>query len=298
MFLYIAGTMITFSCRNAFSLEAAPNGPSTLNYAWTWYQLPYGVIAVSLSTTLLTELSDCAAREDWEGFRGFIRSGLRSTFFLIIPLALLVGALAQPLMQLFQAGAFTADEVNNVGSILAVWVLSLPFYAGYMYLYRVFAALRSFLKFALIDFVVRFVQVAGYWYLCQPNVLGLAGIPVADLGFYAVMFVVCSFIVRGKVGGYGNRGIVVMVVKTVVASVVGAVAAGVLANGMGVLLAGVAISAVVKAVAILAVSGIVGLVVSFGLCKVLRVEEFAVLSRIGSKFAGKLGRGKKGNHAA
>lgn len=298
MFLYIAGTMITFSCRNAFSLEAAPNGPSTLNYAWTWYQLPYGVIAVSLSTTLLTELSDCAAREDWEGFRGFIRSGLRSTFFLIVPLALLVGALAQPLMQLFQAGAFTADEVNNVGSILAVWVLSLPFYAGYMYMYRVFAALRSFLKFALIDFVVRFVQVAGYWYLCQPNVLGLAGIPVADLGFYAVMFVVCSFIVRGKVGGYGNRGIVVMVVKTVVASVVGAVAAGVLANGMGVLLAGVAISAVVKAVAILAVSGIVGLVVSFGLCKVLRVEEFAVLSRIGSKFAGKLGRGKKGNHAA
>ena len=55
-----------------------------------------------------------------------------------------------------------------------------------------------------------------------------------------------------------------MVVKTVVASVVGAVAAGVLANGMGVLLAGVAISAVVKAVAILAVSGIVGLMVSFG----------------------------------
>ena len=201
-------------------------------------------------------------------------------------------------MQLFQAGAFTADEVNNVGSILAVWVLSLPFYAGYMYMYRVFAALRSFLKFALIDFVVRFAQVAGYWYLCQPNVLGLAGIPVADLGFYAVMFVVCSFIVRGKVGGYGNRGIVVMGVKTVVASVVGAVAAGVLANGMGVLLAGAAISAVVKAVAILAVSGIVGLVVSFGLCKVLRVEEFAVLSRIGSKFAGKLGRGKKGNHAA
>lgn len=63
-------------------------------------------------------------------------------------------------------------------------------------------------------------------------------------------------------------------------------------------LAGVAISAVVKAIAILAVSGIVGLVVSFGLCKVLRVEEFAVLSRIGSKFAGKLGRGKRGKHVA
>ena len=167
-----------------------------------------------------------------------------------------------------------------------------------MYMYRVFAALRSFLKFALIDFIVRFAQVAGYWYLCQPEVLGLAGIPIADLGFYAVMFVVCSFIVRGKVGSYGNRSIVVMVLKTAVASVVGAVVAGVLARGMGALFAGIAFNAVVEAVLILAVSGIVGLVVSFGLCKVLRVEEFAVLTRIGNKFAGKLGRGKKGNHAA
>lgn len=64
MFLYVAGTMITFSCKNAFALQATPNGPSTLNYAWMWYQLPYGVIAVSLGTTLLTELSDCAVRDD------------------------------------------------------------------------------------------------------------------------------------------------------------------------------------------------------------------------------------------
>ena len=157
-------------------------------------------------------------------------------------------------MQLFQAGAFTADEANNVGSILAVWVLSLPFYAGYMYMYRVFAALRSFLKFAPIDFAVRFAQVAGYWYLCQPDVLGLAGIPVADLGFYAVMFVVCSFIVRGKVGKavaiaalwlwWSKRLLPVWLVLWRQACLL----------TVWVLFAGVAISAVVKAIAILAVS--------------------------------------------
>lgn len=297
MFLYIAGTMITFSCRNAFSLEAAPNGPSTLNYAWTWYQLPYGVIAVSLSTTLLTELSDCAAREDWDGFRGFIRSGLRSTFFLIIPLAFLVGALAQPLMQLFQAGAFTAEEVANVGSILALWVVSLPFYAGYMYMYRVFAALRSFMKFAIIDFIVRLGQVAGYWYLCQPEVLGLAGIPISDLAFYAIMMVICSLIVHSKVGRYGNRGIVAVFIKTAIAGLVGAVLAGVIAAGLSSLLAGIAINAVVEAVIILAISGCVGLVVSFGLCRVLRVEEFSVLERIGRKLFGRFLPKKRGKHA-
>ena len=297
MFLYIAGTMITFSCRNAFSLEAAPNGPSTLNYAWTWYQLPYGVIAVSLSTTLLTELSDCAAREDWDGFRGFIRSGLRSTFFLIIPLAFLVGALAQPLMQLFQAGAFTAEEVANVGTILAIWVVSLPFYAGYMYMYRVFAALRSFMKFAIIDFIVRLGQVAGYWYLCQPEVLGLAGIPISDLAFYAIMMVICSLIVRSKVGSYGNRGIVEVFIKSALAGLIGAVLAGILANGLSLLLANIAINAVLEAVVILAISGCVGLVVSFGLCRLFRVEEFSVLERIGRKLFGRFLPKKRGKHA-
>ena len=287
MFLYIAGTMITFSCRNAFSLEAAPNGPSTLNYAWTWYQLPYGVIAVSLSTTLLTELSDCAAREDWQGFRGYIRSGLRSTFFLIIPLAFLVGSLAQPLMQLFQAGAFTADEVANVGSILTIWVISLPFYAGYMYMYRVFAALRSFMKFAVIDFIIRLGQVAGYWFLCQPEMLGLAGIPISDLAFYAIMMVVCTLIVRGKVGSYGNRGIIVVFAKTALAGLIGAVLAYGIATGLTTILSHVALNAVLEAIIVLIIAGCVGLVVAFGLCKLFRVEEFAVLERIGRKLFGR-----------
>lgn len=296
MFLYIAGTMITFSCRNAFSLEAAANGPSTLNYAWTWYQLPYGVIAVSLSTTFLTELSDCAAREDWKGFKGYIRQGLRSTFFLIIPLAFLVGSLAQPLMQLFQAGAFTADEVANVGSILTVWVLSLPFYAGYMYMYRVFAALRSFLKFAVIDFIVRLGQVAGYWYLCQPEVLGLYGIPIADLAFYAIMFVVCSLIVRGKVGSYGNRGIVAVFVKTALAGLIGALLVSVVATGLSLLFDAIQVNAIIEAIITIMIAGVLGLVVSFGLCRVLRVEEFSLLERIGGKLFGRF-LPKKGRHA-
>ena len=290
MFLYIAGTMITFSCRNAFSLEAASNGPSTLNYAWTWYQLPYGVIAVSLSTTLLTELSDCAAREDWKGFRQYVRSGLRSTFFLIIPLAALVGTLGLPLMQLFQAGAFTADEVVRVGEVLAAWTLSLPFYAGYMYMYRVFAALRSFLKFALIDFAMRFVQVGLYWALSRPEVLGLQAIPVADLVFYAVMFAVCAFLVRGKVGAFGLRGLIGMCVRVTGAATVGSVVAwGVLAL-LEAALVSVPLNPVVEAVLLLVVSGGAGLVCAFGLCRLLRVPEFSVLARVGAKVGGVLHR--------
>jgi putative peptidoglycan lipid II flippase len=287
MFLYIAGTMITFSCKNAFALQATPNGPATLNYAWMWYQLPYGVIAVSLGTTLLTELSDCAARDDWPGFRKYVSSGLRNTFFLMIPLAAMVCGLAFPLMQMFQAGAFSAQDTQAVGIILMFWTLSLPFYAGYMYMYRVFAAMRKFVQFALVDFALRFVQVFFYWFLCSGSV-GLAGIPITDFFFYGIMFIACSFIVRSKVGSYGNGPIVSMFVKTTIASAI----AGAIVFALSQFILGmfplVGAAAVIEAVVVVVVCGVVGLIISFVLCKVFRVPEYRLLGSILSKFKNKL----------
>lgn len=290
MFLYIAGTMITFSCRNAFSLDAVANGPSTLNYAWTWYQLPYGVIAVSLSTALLTELSDCAAKDDWEGFRGYIAKGLRSTFFLIIPLACMVGALAIPLMQLFQAGAFSSDDAQFVGNILATWTLSLPFYAGYMYMYRVFAAMRKFLQFALIDFALRIPQVFFYWYLCIQPTIGLAGIPLTDLAFYGIMFVICLLIVKSKVGSFGIPGIISVFIRCGIASLVAGVVVYFIVGAIQTALPTTGTYAILFALGTIIVCGVIGLVIAFGLCKVLRVPEFSVLSSLGKKFLGRLKR--------
>lgn len=287
MFLYVAGTMITFSCKNAFALQATPNGPSTLNYAWMWYQLPYGVIAVSLGTTLLTELSDCAARDDWPGFRRFVSSGLRNTFFLMIPLAAMVCSLAFPLMQMFQAGAFSAEDTQSVGIILMFWTLSLPFYAGYMYMYRVFAAMRKFVQFALVDFALRFVQVFFYWYLCSGPV-GLVGIPVTDFFFYGVMFVVCSLIVRSKVGSYGNKRIASMFAKTLVASIIAGVVVFFASQGVLAAFPLGGAAAIFEAVAIVCVCGILGLVIAFGLCKVLRVPEYQLLGSILGKLKSKL----------
>lgn len=291
MFVYIAGTMITFSCRNAFSLDATPNGPSTLNYAWMWYQLPYGVIAVSLSTTLFTELSDCAAREDWKGFKHFIQSGLSSTFFLIIPLAAMVGALAIPLMQLFQAGAFKGDDAIFVGEVLFVWIFSLPFYAGYMYMYRVFAALRSFLQFAIIDFALRIPQVILYYLFCSNPEIGLIGIPLADLIFYGIMFIVCNVLVSKRVGNFGIKSVIETAIKTTCSS---AVAMAVVYFGATALNTTLNLSGgfvgIAGSLAIVCVFGCLGLAISFGLCKILKVQEFSVLSSIANKFLGKLKR--------
>lgn len=111
------------------------------------------------------------------------------------------------------------------------------------------------------------------------------------------MMVICSLIVRSKVGSYGNRGIVAVFIKSALAGLIGAVLAGILANGLSLLLANIAINAVLEAVVILAISGCVGLVVSFGLCRLFRVEEFSVLERIGRKLFGRFLPKKRGKHA-
>ena len=156
-----------------------------------------------------------------------------------------------------------------------------------MYMYRVFAAMRKFVQFALVDFALRFVQVFFYWYLCSGPV-GLVGIPVTDFFFYGVMFVVCSLIVRSKVGSYGNKRIASMFVKTLVASIIAGVVVFFASQGVLAAFPLGGAAAIFEAVAIVCVCGILGLVIAFGLCKVLRVPEYQLLGSILGKLKSKL----------
>ena len=96
--IFIVANLVAFSCRNAFSLMADETGPSMLSYAWMWFQLPYGVVAVSLSRAMFTEMSTVTARNDWEALRRYVNRGLRGTLFLIIPLAGLMFVLSEQII--------------------------------------------------------------------------------------------------------------------------------------------------------------------------------------------------------
>lgn len=279
-FLYIVGTMISFSCRNAFSLQAGDNGPSTLIYAWTWYQLPHGVLAVSLSRALFTEMSDACAKEDWTSLKRHVSSGISGTLLLMIPMAFLLGSLAMPLMQLFRAGAFSADDVQFVASILALWAVSLPFYSVSMFIYNVYASIRKFGVFAFISCALVVVQVSLYALLCNNDFMGLYGVPLADLAYYGLLCIIGLVVLRKYVGSgvkYGHA--LSLTVRACIASVVGAGAAYALLMLLSSALAGLG-SGIITGLIQLCVCGIVGLVISFGLCALFRIPEMnMVLSR-------------------
>ncbi len=278
-FLYIAGTMVSFSCRNAFSLQAADNGPSTLLYAWTWYQLPHGVLAVSLSRALFTEMSDDAAKGNHDSLRRHVESGVAGTLLIMIPLACLMGALSTPLMQLFRAGAFSADDVYTVSRVLALWAISLPVYSASMFVYNVFASVRKFHVFAAISSALVIVQVALYALLCNPQQAGLYGVPIADLVYYGALFII-AIIIAGRYTGRIKIGRALgLSARALAAGLIGAAAALLLQSLLPPLGDGM-LSGLVS----LCVCGLVGLVVSFGLCVVFRIPEMSMITGIVKRF--------------
>ena len=99
--VYVVTNLVAVSFRNASALAVIPKGPAVLMYAWTFYQLPYGILAVALATAVFTELSDSAGHKDCSALKGHFGRGLRATGVLMLPAAALLIALAEPLVSLF-----------------------------------------------------------------------------------------------------------------------------------------------------------------------------------------------------
>ncbi len=282
--LYIVGTLVAFSCRNAFSLQVGENGPATLLYAWTWFQLPYGVVSVSLSRALFTEMGEASAKEDMPALRELVRAGLSGNLMLVIPLSGIMIALAIPLMELFQAGAFNANDVTYVATVLAAWLYCLPFYAVLFFLYNVFASIRRFMTFAVVSCIMVVVQCLLYYVLCTPTALGLVGVPIADLIYYVVCCVILVVLLRRMIGAFDLRSVLWLAVRVLAATAIATVLSYFISIWLPVgagMLAGF-----IR----LIVAGSIGLVVAFGLCALFRIPEMNLVTGLFGKVTARFKR--------
>lgn len=270
--VFTVANLVAVSFRNAFALEAAPNGPSTIQYAWMWYQLPYGIVAAALSMALFTELADLDAKGDKPGFIAMFAKGFKTTLFLIVPLAACLMVLAKPLVSLYHAGEFTQEDVDAVVQVLFWWGTTLPLYSLYMYLYRVFSALKDLVRLTQVDVVLRVLNIGCYVVFTSGfgsfGGFGLAGIPLADTIFYLFMNAALLVLLRKKIGSFGGRALVAHAIKVSTAAIVAVVVGGlvmfaVFDGPLGIAQALIAICA----------GGVLMLVVYAVACTVLRLPE-------------------------
>jgi putative peptidoglycan lipid II flippase len=161
---------------------ASSTGESSIAWmdrATTLVQLPHGMVAVAISMAVLPTLSRLSAAGDREGFRQTLGLGLRLVLALIVPAALGLLVLAEPIVSLlFEHGKFTADDTYWTSWALRCYLLGLIFAAIDWPLNYAFYARQDTLTPALVGILSVVVYLVVALALIGP--LGMLGLVLAD----------------------------------------------------------------------------------------------------------------------
>ncbi len=287
-------SFLTVSVQNAAAMAVSDAGSSVLYYARQWFTLPYAFLAVPVTTTLFTELSAMVAEGDMRGVRRAIISGTQQNFFSMVPFMLYLIVFSVPLVSLFRAGSFDWESVGLVSSYLVVMALSLPFYACFMFMQKVFSALRAMRQYAVCNLVVSVLQVVLTVGLClgvgDVSGLGLGGVAIAQIAFFVFGTLWCYVYLSRTLGGIGAGALVKSFVASFAVGLVGAVAGVFVLQLLQQLYMPYADAGVLMTFLYIVVAGLASLVVTYGLGVALKVPGSAFIGRVVSRILPKKGK--------
>ena len=117
--------------------------PSSINAAFRLYMLPQGMFSVAVATVLFPSLARLISRNDLDGFRATVASGIRQIAFLLVPASVVSAVLAEPIVRIvYQRGDFTPRQTPVVAACLAAFSLGLVFNGFMLMLNRAFFSLQ------------------------------------------------------------------------------------------------------------------------------------------------------------
>jgi putative peptidoglycan lipid II flippase len=182
------------------------------------YQLPLGVLAVSIATAVFPLMSRCAARGDLPGLRDAVNRALRLCLFLSIPSGVALIILALPTIAAgFQRGDFTAEDSAMTARMLQMYCLGMPAYFCTHILLRAFFSrkdTRTPMYAAVTCTALSLAMVcAGIYTPLRSAALGLATSVAA--GINVVWLLVA---LHRKVGKLGMRSLLTSSAKTAAAT--------------------------------------------------------------------------------
>ena len=238
--------------------------------------LPLGLLAVTISTVLLPDLSRDAAHARWQTFRHKVDVGLRMTLFFMIPSAVACGLLADRIASaLLEHGATTETSSALVASAFRLLVIGLVPTALFQLLLRAFYAIQD----NRTPFVVNVLVV-----------LSASSISVLFFDAFGLRALASSYVVGQLVGAMGlgmrlQRSVGSLEWRAIGRSVLRMAAAGV---GTGVAIYGAMLCtegwtttpSTVAAAGAVVFPSLIGAIVYLTLVRLLQLDEMARLMRL------------------
>lgn len=274
---YVVVSQVGMVVNTRVLTAGAAGGASIYSNAWLLFQLPYGVIGVSLLTALMPKMSRAAADGDHRRLVGDLSYGSRLTTLMLLPVSAVMAVAGTSIgVALFALGKGSVEDAERLGQALAISAFGLLPYALVMLQMRVFYAMKDSRTPTLIMVVMTAVKIP-LLYLAQ-GLLSPTQVVLGVMMVNSLVFVVGAVLGQVwlwvKLGNLRSKRVVGVILFTVVASVLGAAAAA----GTGYLVPDF-LGTVPGAWVTLVLQGIVGMGVSFGVLMALKVDELAPVTR-------------------
>jgi putative peptidoglycan lipid II flippase len=161
----------------AFSLDDAS---ATYLYAINrLMEFPIGVFAVAVSTVIYPLIARHAVKRDFAAMAGDFQKGIRLILIINVPAAAGLALLSGPIVSLvFRHGQVTQVAAHNMGLLLSIMAVGLPFFSVVNLMVRAFYAVKDTktpVRVAMVDFVINIVVS-----LVLIRFLGVVGIVIAS----------------------------------------------------------------------------------------------------------------------
>ena len=118
--------------------------PAYLYYAQRLYQVPLGVLGISLATAIFPVMSANAACKDTKALAATIAQGLRVVVFIAVPSTAGIVLVARPLVSaIFEHGQFGSQDTPLVALTLIFYALGLCAYFAQQIMTRAYYALQD-----------------------------------------------------------------------------------------------------------------------------------------------------------
>lgn len=158
---------------------------SQLFYSQRLYQLPLGVLGISLATAIFPVMSSDAARNDFTALSRTVSRGLRCAVFVALPATVGLLMVGRPLVSvLFERGRFSAQDTNLTTWTLSFYVLGLSGYFAQQVVTRAFYSMQDSYIPALSAVIAVFTNV----------VLNLTLVWFLGTGGLAAATAICSYL--------------------------------------------------------------------------------------------------------
>jgi putative peptidoglycan lipid II flippase len=198
--------LINFSLliNSFFGTLVSDEAPAAIDKAFRIYMLPQGLFSVAIATILFPTLSRYAARLDFDSLRRTMGNGVRQVAMLLIPSAVIMAVLAEPITRLvYQRGEFDAAATDLVSEAMLWWAFSLPFQGISLLFSRTYFSLQKpWITTALAggNLVVNVIVAAA---LYEPY--GVAGIVIGTVVATVGMTIAQGLMLRPDLSGIEGR---------------------------------------------------------------------------------------------